>query len=895
MRKNHLKKAMLCAGVLSSVSAAPVVLKNSEATIEATKLPWHPERIVIASDGSAGLKEKTEDLTKIANCDLWDLFFQFAVDKPGRYGITVSSIIDDFGKTLIPGWNRAGLTFCGRFRIDQEIPTFRNIAAPWLPADNNQYHVGNFYFEKGIHSIAMQMPRGFRVKSVKIAWAPVAAVPEEVPNYKPAIVPSTPHPRVWVNAEVLPGIRAGLQTREHRDLYAAIRNRAVTPYKFDPAPGSTVPPDTALENAVIEKAFVYLMEKDPAMGKEAAQLMSRYFDSVDFGNRLDVAREMGAAIYAASLVYDWCYELLTPGERRRMREKMLLCAAELETSWPPFDQTVIIGHGNEWQLCRDLLAMAIAVYDEDPVPYQYLAWHILEQLLPMRDWQYQSPRHNQGTNYGYLRYGCDLHAALMLERMAGRAIFHPRLYSVIDFWTYMRLPDGDMLPCGDGRIDRKYWKYPLTTMLAQAGSRSAQVKGEMMRQQSLKMFPMMALLFNDPAGKADKTFDSMPLTIDFGTILGGMVARTGWDLRQASGDVVAEIRGGGYIFGNHQHSDAGALQLYYLGHQIVDLGQYRFYGTPYDYNFNKRSAAHSMMLVTDPAEKFFRDTVNDGGTPFNQDYPCTPEETMTTPKFRNGTVRYCAFGPDRMAPDVSVFSADLASAYAGKVKKLVRTFLFWNNKNDRNPASMILLDRVQSKNPQFRKVCQINTAGKPEITENTIRFSPGKHHGRIGHTYLTMLYPQADNRKVQILSGKDSTSVAGMYFEPPLPKHWSSRGHRIQITPGKAAADDLFVQVIQLCPDEETPPQIESRADGDNLQIAMNGRAAVMNIRGDFFSGRVSWDLPDGEWQLTVTDLAPGTWQLENCNRVFTVEKGKNIAILNVSGGKHSLKQIGKE
>ena len=270
----------MCTGVLSSVSAAPVVLKNSGSTIAAAKLPWHPERIVIAADGSAGLKEKTEDLTKTGNCDLWDLVFQIDVARPGRYGITVSSIIDDFGKKLIPGWNRAGLTFCGRFRIDQEVPTFRNIAAPWLPADKNQYHVGNFYFEKGIHTIALQMPRGFRVKSVKIAWAPVAAVPAEVQDYRPGIVPSAPHPRVWVNAGVLPGIRAGLQAREHRDLYAAIRNRAMTPYKFDPVPGSTVPPDTALENAVIEKAFVYLMEKDPAMGKEAAQLMSRYFDTV---------------------------------------------------------------------------------------------------------------------------------------------------------------------------------------------------------------------------------------------------------------------------------------------------------------------------------------------------------------------------------------------------------------------------------------------------------------------------------------------------------------------------------------------------------------------------------------------------------------------------------------
>jgi hypothetical protein len=158
-----------------------------------------------------------------------------------------------------------------------------------------------------------------------------------------------------------------------------------------------------------------------------------------------------------------------------------------------------------------------------------------------------------------------------------------------------------------------------------------------------------------------------------------------------------------------------------------------------------------------------------------------------------------------------------------------------------------------------------------------------------------MLYPQAGNRDLQILSGKDSTSVGGKYFEPPLPKHWSSHGHRIQISPKKEAADDLFVQVIQLCPEGNVPPEIDSRMDGDTLQIAMDGRAAVLNAGGRFFSGRVSWDLPAGEWLLTVTDLAPGTWQLENSNHVFTVEKGKNIAVLTVSGGKNSLKQIARK
>lgn len=87
-------------------------------------------------------------------------------------------------------------------------------------------------------------------------------------------------------------------------------------------------------------------------------------------------------------------------------------------------------------------------------------------------------------------------------------------------------------------------------------------------------------MLNDPALSAQANKDQLPLTVDFGPVLGGMIARTGWDTEPGSGNVVAEIKGGGYHFGNHQHADAGSLQLYYRGLQLGDIGVYTFYGTP---------------------------------------------------------------------------------------------------------------------------------------------------------------------------------------------------------------------------------------------------------------------------------------------------------------------------
>ena len=78
----------------------------------------------------------------------------------------------------------------------------------------------------------------------------------------------------------------------------------------------------------------------------------------------------------------------------------------------------------------------------------------------------------------------------------------------------MRLPGGGVLPDGDGSLERRYWAYPQTTLLAQAGRKSAQLKGEMLRQKSFEKSPMLSLLFNDPSIPVDPSFGTLPLTVD---------------------------------------------------------------------------------------------------------------------------------------------------------------------------------------------------------------------------------------------------------------------------------------------------------------------------------------------------------------------------------------------
>ena len=101
---------------------------------------------------------------------------------------------------------------------------------------------------------------------------------------------------------------------------------------------------------------------------------------------------------------------MSPADRESIRKNLMRLADDMEIGWPPFRQMIVNGHGNEAQVNRDLLSMAIAIYDEDPLPYRYCAYRILEELVPMRRFEYQSPRHNQGVSYGPYRFNWDMHA-----------------------------------------------------------------------------------------------------------------------------------------------------------------------------------------------------------------------------------------------------------------------------------------------------------------------------------------------------------------------------------------------------------------------------------------------------------------------------------------------------
>lgn len=836
-------------------------------------------------DGEQGITLKAEAAAAVdSDREQADVSFRITAPKPGIYVVSTYAVVDDEGAALMKKAKGKYDSLFMKLQFDDHRPTKRVVYVPW---NRPRQETGKFELTGEEQQLKIWLPRGVRLGYVEFRTYTPPAVPEKAQGYEPDFVPPATRPRLWVNQESLRVVKERLTIGENADVWNELAESAKKPFKFEFSPEEEVPFNAALEKAAETKAFYYLMTGDKAVGREAVQLTVDYLSHVEFGNVLDITREIGRAIYTASLVYDWCHDLLSEDEQRIIYDNLMRLAADMECGWPPFKQSIVNGHGNEAQINRDLLAMSIALYGDDSQPYQYTSYIILEDLVPMRKFEYQSPRHNQGVNYGAYRFGWEMHAAWFFYRMTGRPAFDENIKDVRKFWQYMRLPDGQMLRDGDGFSGGRpgafyYWKHPQTMLLMYAYAEDPVLKADFERQGGLPSNPVLFLLLNDPHLKPVESRDSLPLTMDFGPILGSMIARTGWDIGLDSNDVVAEIKGGGFHFGNHQHSDAGALQIYYRGLQVADLGVYKFYGTPYDHNFNKRSIAHSMMLARDPNEKFLNTESNDGGTRYNQSYPRTPKQAQRDPRFHNGKVVSRDFGPSQQKPAYSYFKVDLTSAYSSKIDQYTRGFCFLNLGRDDIPAAIILTDDMLTANPEFQKYWQINTLEPPKQTSDGVIL----HNQRgelVGKTHVAMLVPAAADRQIEILSGEKANSSFEFQYEAPPTRYPEANGHRIMISPKAANQRDRFLTVFQMAAGDTQPLEVDFQETDESYVVSLADRVVSMNKNSQPIHKSFTIQVPDGgKRQVLLAGLKPGTWSVQS-------EDGKVDFEAEVSAGQNTL------
>ncbi|HPT87478.1 MAG TPA: heparinase II/III family protein [Bacillota bacterium] len=693
-------------------------------------------------------------------------------------------------------------------------------------------------------------------------------------------LPPSEHPRLYLRQHDLEELRRNIHHPSVKPIWE--KTIAVQKYAGD---------NTNLEKkrlAFEAYALKYLVYNNPDLGRIAIGLALEYFDKVSFPlTKKDVTRDIGRAITGGAIVYDWCYPLLTPKEKKTLIRHFIRLAQTMEIGFPPVKQSALTGHAGEAQLFRDLLSMGIAVYDEDPTIYHQVAKRLFTEFIPARNFFYPSHLHHQGDSYGMYRYQWEMTAAWIYRRMGYPQIFSAHQGQLPYYWIYIRRPDGQMLRNGDCFNSNRaatYWAEPMAFLLPAAYYQDPYLADELSRQYTkISGDPIFELLFIDP-DLPTKSVSELPLTRYFGYPMGTMVARTGWDTGIDSNTVVAEMKVGVFQFNNHQHVDSGHFQLYYRGGLAIDSGIYQGdyeYGSPHDVNYYKRTIAHNCLLVYDPNEQFRFGSrtglVNDGGQRFpNNGIEPKKLEELLTRDYQVGSVMSHYFGPDRHKPDISYLKGDLTRAYTAKVQDYQRTFLFWNLKNDQHPAALIVLDRVTVADPSFKRTWLLHSIEEPETNGNitTIRRIDKGYHGQL---ITTTLLPKEDDLNISKIGGPGKEfTVNGINFpNHPNPRSTTdeSGAWRIEITPKQPSPTTLFLNVLQVQDaDIKEGLPVSMIENGDMIGVLIGNRLAFFNQTGKPSAQPFSFTIPKKEdgCQTVITDLNPGQWQLWKNGRLIT-------------------------
>ena len=734
-------------------------------------------------------------------------------------------------------------------------------------------------------------------------------VPADAQNYVPPIKPPARHPRVLVNPAVLAQIKKNLTKEENLPAWKLVQKTALRPFELKIHPEKELQFNGRVVQATTQKAFYYLMTGDAGIGREAIDLICKYMQNVAFGNGQDICRKVGESIYAASLVYDWCYPLLSRKEKDLLRERMLYFAAEMETGWPAFRQSAASGHGNEAQICRDQLAMAIAIYDEDKVPYQYISYQMFENLKDIKTFLYQSGRHDQGTGYGAYRSNWDFFATLQHKRTFGYDLLPQEINNSPYYWYYQRLPDGRFMVEGDANWA---WAPDYTAISNQllhsavALYRDPELKMELKRSgwNYYKSDPVFFLLTNDPDLKAVDRRNDMPLAKHYRSPLPGLSVRTGWNFTPVADDAVITMNGVEYHFRNHQHLDLGAFQIYYRGNLVSDLGQYRIYGVPYDYNLAKSSALHSLMRFHDPDQKKWSQngkiTVNSGGQDVqswgvpNNFKQLKAKEAI----WKIGETPRSGSGPDAARPVYSFMESDLSKLYSGRVKEYTRTFVFLNQGNNNRPGTLLILDRFETAKPSVKPIFQLTTIPKPEW-QNGILTVRTNQYGKLGQLTLNPLVPARVEAK--ILTEKAAHTFDNVYIPARNPHRPEAKGSRTELT----GSGNVYLNAIQLHDGNLAALPVSVAEKGGRYTVDLNMAAEkdagcggyLVNLGNTNILTDKAFTLtvPRNNMRVLLLQLAPGMWTVSGKGSMeVTKDQGSLFAVLNKGTYKISPGKSGK-
>jgi len=742
----------------------------------------------------------------------------------------------------------------------------------------------------------------------------------------PPFYPPAGHPRVYFLPKDIPLLLSNTTKAQNAKAWQAqLKNLSsgTDGRLHRPSDENQSNADSAVLAIIESYAFDYALRGNQDSGHKAIAGMQNYIKTVVFP-KTDYDNA-GQTVFTIGAVYDWCYPLLTAEDREAFYQAVIHFAGYMEVGWPPVKQGNVVGHGPEGQIMRDLMSAGIAMYDEHPEIYKIVAGRFFSRIVENQKFRYPAHMHAQGSHYVNYRGQWEMLATWIFGRMGLPEVLGPDQRYFMYWSLYARRPDGQMLRDGDTHINNEplgtYYTEPARTFFLAANYfNDPYYKNEAMRElrglaptrpyKNQGLSPVEILVFNNP-DLEPRPFDELPLTYYFPSPMGRMIARTGWEDGLKSPSVVCEMKINEWYFGNHQHFDAGAFQIYYRGTLANDSGYYQaLINTPhtpqndggtgsssvYDLNYNHLSIAHNVITVFDPNENRGK-RANDGGQRTLHE-PQEHSDLMNPANgYHIGQILGHGFGPDPKKPDYTYLKGDLAKAYSAKVKAYERSFVFLNLKQAAHPAALVVFDHVVSSDPNFRKAWVLHGLEQPEVMANHVIFKDTRP-GYAGKLTLDTLLPDVSDTEITSIGGPGKEGwVNGVnYLALTRPGgNNEGGGWRIEVSPKTARTTDYFLNVLQIgdhTPDVPALP-VQRIENATHAGVCVADRVVLFAKARDRLASPVAFRFNgEGRREILVADLKAGNWRIEHDGKpsgTVSVSKDDGLACFQGGAGSYHL------
>jgi hypothetical protein len=531
-------------------------------------------------------------------------------------------------------------------------------------------------------------------------------------------------------------------------------------------------------------------------------------------------------IPAAACAYDWVYPTMSAEERSRYAGGMIRQVKRIQKLWRHSDY-------NNHFLLEHMSALHVGLALAGEKHHQkewrkYLAdgekW-LKANVIPAMN-EMAGDDGGDAEGFSYANWGVERPLSLLL--LNWKTATGEDLFAKCGFmrwcprWNiYGRRPDGSQFR-GEDCPSGHRWGQGVKSVFAICAAQYRDRHAQWARDGIVDKYPQLVwrhLLSWDPEVRALGP-EKLPLGAVFRP-LGQVFTRSSWTDRDATW---ASFQCGP-LFAGHQHLDNNSFVIMKRGSLAIDSGVNEY--SSHRANYYSRSVAHNTVLVFDKGEQFPKAVWSSRGSGGSNDggqrrvgYPTR----ATAPAARKAVRDVGRIAAFENAPEFCYALGDASKAYSPKkLRSFHRQFLHIR------PDVFVVFDRVTATRADLPKTWLLHSVGEPKTEKLPGGASFLLEHGGGRLLGWTLLPRGAKTAKVGG-PGKEYW-VNGRNYPPDKKKDREAGAWRLEISPPKAAAYDVFLHVLHAGVEGTKAPGVKLlRATAAEVEVEITEGARKTSV-----------------------------------------------------------------